>query len=386
MAVSAHAPTIEELAGRAGELAPKIRERVAETQALRHVPETTISELRDAGLFRVFEPARYGGYELDYGPTQIALANALGPADGSVAWVHSVVACHAWLLGMYPLTAQDAVWGDNPDTLIASAFSARTGAAKPVDGGYWLQGDWEFSSGVHACDWIILAAPVATQPGPPLFCLVPRAEFEILDTWRSPGLRGTGSHEVRVAGAFVPADLALNTGQAEGQRSPGAAINATYIYNLPLFSVFPYNICAPSIGIARGAVDAWVAAVAPRADRANMPTRQMRLGESCAEVDAAEALLLANAAELKRLGTAGTPVPPQFRAKCGRDLAYAAQLCMRAVDRLMGMVGAHGMSDDSEIARARADVYAAGNHAGLQWDRLAAGFGASLLGVQPARP
>ena len=116
----------------------------------------------------MFEPARYGGYELDYGPTQIALANALGPADGSVAWVQSVVACHAWLLGMYPRAAQDAVWGADPDTLIASAFSARTGAAKQVDGGYWLEGEWEFSSGVHACQWIILAAAIPSQPGPPL--------------------------------------------------------------------------------------------------------------------------------------------------------------------------------------------------------------------------
>ncbi|HEU0166465.1 MAG TPA: acyl-CoA dehydrogenase family protein, partial [Chloroflexota bacterium] len=216
----------------------------------------------------------------------------------------------------------------------------------------------------------------------PLFCLVPRSEFEILDTWRSPGLRGTGSHDVRVAGAFVPTDFALNTGMAEGQRAPGADVNDAYIYRLPLFSVFPYNICSPSIGIARGAISDWIDSVKPRPERANMPTRQMRLAESCAEVDAAEALLLANAAELKRLAAGGTPIPAEFRAKCGRDLAYAAQLCMRAVDRLMGMVGAHGMSDDSDIARARADLYAAGNHAGLQWDRLAAGYGARLLGAE----
>src|SRR5215813_12383423 len=102
-------PTIDELAARAEALLPRLRERAAQTEELRRVPDETIADFRQAGFFRLFQPARYGGYELDYGPVQLALGSVLGHACGSSAWVQSVVACHAWLLGMFPRAAQDAV-------------------------------------------------------------------------------------------------------------------------------------------------------------------------------------------------------------------------------------------------------------------------------------
>ena len=102
-------PTTEELLARAWELVPVLRERAARTEELRRVPEETIEDFRRAGFFRVLQPARFGGYEMDYGITQIELASVLGRGCGSSGWVQSVVACHAWLVGMYPEAAQDAV-------------------------------------------------------------------------------------------------------------------------------------------------------------------------------------------------------------------------------------------------------------------------------------
>src|SRR6266540_1004421 len=88
-------PTIEELKARARELVPRLRDRAARTEELRRVPEETIEDFRRAGLFRVFQPARYGGYQMDYGRTQLDLAGILGQGCGSSAWVQSVIACHA---------------------------------------------------------------------------------------------------------------------------------------------------------------------------------------------------------------------------------------------------------------------------------------------------
>ena len=385
MAVAKFPVTIETLVERARAIGPELQAAAAEADELRRLPDRSVAALRDAGLFRVFQPARFGGFELEYGLTQIELANAIGPASGSAAWVQSVIACHAWVVGMYPKAAQDAVWSEDPNVLVASAFGPSTGRGKPVDGGYWLEGEWEFSSGVHACDWIILNAPILSGEGRPprlLFCLLPREDYDILDTWRSTGLRATGSHHVSVKGAFIPTEFTLDTGLAEGQRAPGAAVNNSYLYRLPLWTAFPFNIAAPAIGIARGAIAAWVEATKARPERAGMPTRQMRLAESCAEVDAAEALLKTDAAALRNNTAAGEPISGELRARCGRDLSYAAQLCMRAVDRLMGAVGAHGLRDDSAIARARADVYAIVNHVGLTWEGSAARYGATLLGVE----
>lgn len=383
------APTIDELVERARGMLPKLRGRETETERLRRLPEATVADLQQAGLFRVFQPARYGGFELDYGATQIDLCNELGRASGSAAWVQSVVACHAWLIGMYPLEAQEAVWGDDGETIVASAFGATTGRGWRTDGGYTLEGDWEFSSGVHACQWILLAVRLPeneqNKSGAPrvLFCLLPKSDYEILDTWSASGLRGSGSHGVRVANAFVPDEFILDTGLGEAQRPPGIAVNAGYIYRLPLWTVFGYNLAAPAIGTARGGLEAYVEMTRERPERAGEPARQMRIAESSVEIDCAEALLRADAAELKRLVQAGTPPSPEFRARCGRDLGYAGLLCARAMDRLMASVGAHGLDESSAIARARADVYAALNHHGLSWDARATSYGSVALGQAP---
>src|SRR3954462_2508768 len=92
-------PTLQELCARAEALVPILRERAADTEALRRIPDETIQAFKDAGLFRVFVPKRFGGFELDYGITQIELCSRLGRGCGSSAWVQSVVAVHAWILG-----------------------------------------------------------------------------------------------------------------------------------------------------------------------------------------------------------------------------------------------------------------------------------------------
>ena len=135
MAVSTQAatPTIAEMVERAKTLLPRLRERADQAERLRHVPDETIQEFLDAGLFRVLQPKRWGGYELDYGRTQVELCNVLGQACGSSAWVQSVVACHAWCLAMFESEAQDAVWSRDSDTLVASAFAFASGRGRPVE-------------------------------------------------------------------------------------------------------------------------------------------------------------------------------------------------------------------------------------------------------------
>src|SRR5690348_10703538 len=55
------------LIDRARELAPTLRERAAAAEAMRRIPDETHAAFRDAGFYRVFQPARYGGLEARYG-------------------------------------------------------------------------------------------------------------------------------------------------------------------------------------------------------------------------------------------------------------------------------------------------------------------------------
>jgi 3-hydroxy-9,10-secoandrosta-1,3,5(10)-triene-9,17-dione monooxygenase len=384
----AQAPTLDQLVARAEGLLPRLRERAKECEALRRVPDETIQDFQEAGLLRVLQPARWGGYELDYGRTQVRLNTTLGRACGSSAWVQSVLACHAWIVAMYPPAVQEAVWGRDPDILIASSFSPSTGRAEAVDGGYRVRGDWQFSSGCHACQWAVLGAPVQRPDGPPdnLWFLLPRPDWEIVDTWYAPGLRGSGSHDVRVHDAFVPAEFVLDRGQIDGRPTPGSALNPSYQYRLPLYGFFPFNVAPPALGIARGAIEAYVEQTAARPERAQMPQRQLRIAESSAEVDAAEALLLADCAEVERRARAGEPLDGELLARLTRDLSFSVRLCTQAIGRLAATVGAHGMSDENPVMRAMRDVQAVGNHIANNWDLQALPYARGALGLPPERP
>ena len=114
-----------------------------------------------------------------------------------------------------------------------------------------------------------------------------------------------------------------------------------------------------------------------------MPQRQLRISESAAEVDAAEALWLSSAATLERLGPSGGPWTPVLQAKLRRDLAYSTMLCARAVDRVATAVGAHGMLEDTPIQRAFRDVHAVANHGANNWDVQAVPYAREVLGLPP---
>src|SRR5262249_39906100 len=150
--------------------------------------------------------------------------------------------------------------------------------------------------------------------------------------------------------------------------SPGSATNPGYTYRLPLWSVFPYNVSPPALGIARGPLEAYVEYMGSRADRAELAQRHLRISESAAEINPPEALWLKHATNLERVGREFGPWPRLMLATMRRDLAFATMLCTRAVDRLALAIGAHGMLDDTPFQRAFRDVHAVANHGANGWD------------------
>jgi 3-hydroxy-9,10-secoandrosta-1,3,5(10)-triene-9,17-dione monooxygenase len=129
-------------------------------------------------------------------------------------------------------------------------------------------------------------------------------------------LRGSGSNDVGVKGAFVPSEYSLDISFAP---TPGSQVNPNPMYGLPLAGFFYFNVTTEALGIARGAVDAFADQLAPRGDRPNLFGRQVRLAESAAEVDAAEALIRRDVEVNDRILHRGEPIPPTFQAKLGRD-------------------------------------------------------------------
>ena len=194
---------------------PVLRERAPRAEELRRIPDDTINDLHASGLFRMLQPRRVGGSELSY-EAIVERTAIIGRGCGSTAWVLANLANHHWMLALWPRDAQNEIWGESADALVGSALMFPAGHAERDGHGYRLSGHWKFSSGIDACDWCMLGGIVASAEGEmPEYhvFLVPKDDYQIIDTWHVAGLRGTGSKDVEVKEVFVPAHRALTVEQ-----------------------------------------------------------------------------------------------------------------------------------------------------------------------------
>jgi len=383
--------TPAEYLSRTRDLLPALRERAPHIEHLRRLPDETLKEFQEAGLFRALQPRRYGGYELDPGVFFQAGID-IGTVCGSSAWILTVVGVHNWQLALFPPQAQEDVWHEDSSVQISSAL-APTGTVEGVDGGFRLRGRWSFSSGCDFCQWVVLGGIVPpTQEGEPpdlRSFLVPRRDYTIDDNWHVIGLCGTGSKDIVVEDAFVPEYRTHSYLDAFYLRNPGAAVNDAPLYRLPFGVVFPYALVAPAVGVALGALHAFRdhtrARVSPRDKSmvAEDPFVQFRLADAAADVDAARHRLLQNFAEMMRLARAGQEIPLESRARYRWDAAKATTWCVQALDRLFEASGGRAIFLHNPLQRAWRDVHAIRAHAGNNPDRAAMIFGRSEFGLPP---
>ena len=388
---AARPPDFATLMARAEALVPVLHERAGRTEELRRLPDETIAELHDSGLFRMLQPKRVGGSELAF-RQMVELVAAIGSGDGSTGWVLANLAAHHWLLGMWPKQAQDEVWGQSPDNLIGSALIFPRGRGKKVDGGYRLSGRWPFSSGVDPAAWNLIGAIVhdeETDAAEPRIFLLPAKDYTVIDTWHVIGLAGTGSKDVAVDDVFVPDYRSVAVSEITGGANPGSKVNPSVLYRLPAVSLFAFCIAGVSLGIAQGAIAYFMETMRTRTsyytgrNLADFVTLQIHLAEATAITDAAKAVMLSDCDEATRIVSEGGLPNLEQRARYRRDGAYAASLCTRAVDVLFQATGGGAIYARNPLQRAFRDVHAANAHYVLNWDINGALFGRVLLGLSP---
>jgi 3-hydroxy-9,10-secoandrosta-1,3,5(10)-triene-9,17-dione monooxygenase len=378
------------LLDKARALAGVVRERAAEAEAQRRIPVQTDRAFREAGFYRALQPRRFGGLELSYGiHTELAAEIARGCA--SSGWVLSVIACHAWILGMFPPEAQHELWDSDPGATIASSFLPGRGSVTREGEGFRVDGRWKFSSGVDHCDGGVLLlglVPPADGAGPPdpHFLLVPRKDYRIEDTWHVTGLAATGSNDVVIDRAFVPRHRSLRIMETLGRGTPGSHANPGYLYRLPLFAVFPYTLVGAALGAAEGAMELLADGLAGRKSAYQVKLReqqsvQLRVAEAAARLDAARALLKRDAAKINEQGRAGVLPDAHERVRYRVNLAYATKLCVDAMQEIFPLLGGRGLATGDPVQRAWRDVHAVGQHIALVWDINAVNYGAVRLGL-----
>lgn len=377
--------TADELIARAEELVPVLAERAARAEEERRVPDESVRDLIDAGLIRVATPAAYGGHGVDV-DTLFEVGWRLAQGCGATGWFYTVTQSHNWMMGMASKEAQDEYF-QSPDVICSSAY-APSGKTESAKGGWLISGRWPFSSGVDHAEWAFLGA-IDPDSRRPVYLLVPRSDFGVLDDWYPAGLKGTGSKSVVIdKPVFVPEHRAIWPGSTNLEARD---LHDRASYALPQAQILPTVLATPLIGLAQGAVEEYTRLTKTRVFQlgphrkaaAETAGPHFRITESAAEADAAVAMFRADLRELLEFGARGETLSDIDRARYRRNHCYTAKLAVSAVNRLYDAAGASAILTPSPLARIHRDVNAGSHQLALQWDNVSELYGRIRLGMEP---
>ena len=381
--------TLEEMVARAAALTPVLAERADHVEKTREIHPDTVRDFWDTQLWSIVKPRRYGGLELSY-HSVIDVPDHIARGCASTAWIFSNLISHDWMLGMWPGKAQETVWADNPTALMASSLVATAGRAKPTKDGFELSGRWPYCSGIDPSDWMMMGAMIEDDgPRRSLWLVVPRSQFEEIDTWHVSGLIGSGSRDVACESVFVPEYMTLEPPLTKGGPTPGTPHVPGLLYQLPVLGLFPHILVGPIIGIAQGAYDDYVKEVRDRVSIYNSSRLaehaqiQMKVSEAGTLIQSARLLAHDNIREAEDIAAAGTRPPLEARLRWRRDGAYSAQCCVKAIQLLHSIVGAAGNYLSHPFQRRMRDMLAAAGQVQVNFDINGAEFGRVELGLDP---
>jgi alkylation response protein AidB-like acyl-CoA dehydrogenase len=266
----------------------EIRERADEIEAARRLPRDLSLRFAEAGFYRMCVPEIYGGLELPPEQT-MRTVETIAQADGSCAWCVFIGATSGSVLALLaPDAAREIFHG--PEVVLAGVF-APMGEAVAADGGFRVNGRWQWGSNTQNADWVMGGCRVVRDGETELMrsgvprsrmVLAPAEEIEFLDTWHVSGLSGTGSTDFAMNGLFVPERRVVGLGVDRPLERP--------LYAFPQFGLLAMGIAAVSLGLARAAIDELVSFASAKTPQGS--TRPLALrGSTQSDVARAEALL-----------------------------------------------------------------------------------------------
>jgi 3-hydroxy-9,10-secoandrosta-1,3,5(10)-triene-9,17-dione monooxygenase len=388
----ANIPSPDTLIGRARAMLPALKSRAESATQKRAIPAETIREMQDAGFFRVLQPKRWGGYELDpqvFFEIQMTLAEACM----STAWVYGVVGVHPFQLALFDDRAQQDVWATDDSTLMSSSYQP-VGKVERVAGGFELSGRWGFSSGCDHCNWVLLGSiiPPAEAGAPPDMrtFLLPRKDYKIVYDWDAFGLQATGSHGIVVDQAFIPEYRTHRAIDGFALTNPGQAVNGAPLYRVPWAQVFVRAVSTAAIGALQGALDGYKSIVAKRvstntgqATKSNPRALQAAARTQSAILEM-KGMLHRNFDEIMASVRAGREISLTDRIRYRYESSQIAYRCADLCDELLPLLGGRAIYSDSPVVRYWLDINAARAHVANDPHLIGTTLGAIYVG-EPAQ-
>jgi 3-hydroxy-9,10-secoandrosta-1,3,5(10)-triene-9,17-dione monooxygenase len=374
------------------EFVTRLAERAQEAEELRQLPSATVDEFLASGLTELLVPARYGGRQADF-PAILDPVRQMAHGCASSAWTLGFFVLHNWILALFGEQAQDEAFATRP--FLAPAPLAPTGRGVPVDGGITLTGRWSWATGVMHGNWIMVGALCGAQEDSddiyPVLALLPICDVGIVDVWHTDGMRATGSNDVVITDAFVPAHRLVRVSDIYKGTAPGAAVHDADTYRWPMVPALAFLAAMPALGSAERVADIYAERLGKRVlayegvTQKDKPIAQAHLGEARVRLRALRGLLADTIGELETIIATGDPVPRQVRAEARLAAAHIVHESRAVIGRLLEASGASVHFTDNPLQRIKRDVDVLAGHVVFDYDTSRELAGALILGMQVSR-
>lgn len=380
-AIAATADIVAELRAQA----PAFAARSADADARRSAPPETVAAMQTLGAHRLLQPRAFNGAERGVRDHCQVIA-ALSEGCMATGWCAAVWSAHNWMLALLGHRAQAEVWAA-PEIRISASITPREHFQTTPDG-VVVTGRFPFGSGADHAGGFAVGGIIDVNGEPDtIIAPVPSAAVTIDQaSWQVMGLRGTGSKDLVVSEpTLVPWHQVLRMSEV-GRGASAGQTSGSALYRAPFRCVAALVLAPPALGAARAAVNRFIARldhhpmplIGLRSQRAD-PAARLRIAESEAEIDAAEAVLLQAAEICDALGRTRHP-DPLAEARVLRDTAFCVRLCASAVDRLFEAAGGSALGEQEPLQRLWRDIMAARSHIVLTWDAAAHTYAHARLG------
>ena len=340
----------------AAEIAALARELAPETERERRLPDALAERLRDSGLMLAGAPKDAGGMELDPG-LALSCAEEIARGDMSAGWCVAIADTSSLLAAYLPESTRAELFGD-PRRIAAGVWAPR-GKGRPADGGIVVSGRWPYCSGIGHSEVFFAGCIVADSPAPSVIAF-DTSQLEILDTWHTLGLRGTGSHDTVADEVFVPTDRVISL-------FDGPAVDRP-LYRFPPFGYFALSIGSAALGNARGALDEFAELAAGKVGQGSSRTLAQRSATHAAVAAAEASLRAARAFYYDAIADAWTaadepdPVPVELRNGLRLAATNAVRTAADVVRAVFDLAGGPAIYDGSSLQRRFRDAHTATAH------------------------
>jgi indole-3-acetate monooxygenase len=381
---------MEDVVEVARSLQPLVRAHADEAERNRRLSDPVRIAMAEAGLFRMAAPAAYGGLEVDP-VAMIRAIETISEADGATGWTLMIgIETVGMGLGALAPSTAASLLGDNPALVCAGAINP-LGRARPVEGGFMVNGRWPYASGCDGADYFWGGCLLEDDRGEPLRAprgyrlsrqiVVPRSDYTVLETWQAAGLCGSGSHDVEVRDLFVPDDFTTDL-YGVGMRVD------TPLFRLPPYSRLAFNKVGVATGVARAGLDAFAELAGAKtpfrssALLSDRPQAQLAIAEAEARLCAGRAFVFEAVGAVWEDARAGRHSSAEARALVRLACSHCCAEAVRAVEIVYAQAGITASFPSSPLERAIRDVRVVPQHIMVAPSAIA-GAGRVLLGLDP---